>query len=319
MNVTRCGDHFKTEADNGTRWEQTWSGCRDEPVNWREEGTSETFSGNPGYSDGGLGSVVRESEFKSEDPEFDPLTAQGERVFSVSPSQLLCIPVCAWPPFVCMARTDNCAHVTDPISICRIRVDLTACGMDTRKHCTQGKTKQEKMGSVALWLLAFPGESSPNLSCIALGQSNLSWQYQQDWIWHQHPPAPRLWKEEKAAVNSLLMSVYVLHRITNSSSRIFYILIWEKSLCGHNYVRFVLGEPKALTNTHTIVESQSTTLDITSKKTTDYTEINIAERPKKWPKNKVNNLNFTHQQKTTIKENNYYASTTSIIPHTHTH
>ena len=37
--------------------------------------------------------MVRESEFKSEDPGFDPLAGQGgEQFFSVSPSQLLFMP-----------------------------------------------------------------------------------------------------------------------------------------------------------------------------------------------------------------------------------
>ena len=80
----------------------------------------------------GCSSVVRESEFKSEDPGFDPMVGQGEeQVFCPPPSQLLCRLVCAWPPFVCTWK--------DPVSICRNRVGLTSCGMETRKHCTEDK------------------------------------------------------------------------------------------------------------------------------------------------------------------------------------
>ena len=49
--------------------------------------------------------MVSASEFKSEDPGFDPLAEQGdELVFSVPSSQLLCRLVYASPPFVCTAR-----------------------------------------------------------------------------------------------------------------------------------------------------------------------------------------------------------------------
>ena len=41
------------------------------------------------------------------------------------------------PSFMCTARTQICAHVKNPISICRKRVGITAGGMETRKHCTQ--------------------------------------------------------------------------------------------------------------------------------------------------------------------------------------
>ena len=75
-----------------------------------------------------------------------------------------------------------------PISICRKRVGLTAGGMNTLKHCTQesgtggggggggGRGKQQKTAgySAVLGKLAFPRESRPNFSRIALGQdSNL--------------------------------------------------------------------------------------------------------------------------------------------------
>ena len=46
---------------------------------------------------------------------------------------------------------------------------LTAGGMETQKYCTQ-ENKTTTLGSAVLWLLAFPGESSPTFPGIALGQ-----------------------------------------------------------------------------------------------------------------------------------------------------
>ena len=82
-------------------------------------------------TDGGRGSVVSASEFKSEDPGFDSLAEQGSAAVSVPPSRLLRRLVCAWPPYVCTARTHICSHDKDPISICRKikTVGLTAGGM----------------------------------------------------------------------------------------------------------------------------------------------------------------------------------------------
>ena len=91
--------------------------------------------------------------------------------FCVRPSQLLCRRVGAWPPFVCSARTQNCAHVKDPISICRNWVGLTSSGMETRKHYKDWRRKK-KLGSAVLWLLAFPRESIPKFICIVLGQES---------------------------------------------------------------------------------------------------------------------------------------------------
>ena len=52
-------------------------------------------------------------------------------------------------------------HVKEPISICRKRVVLTAGGMETQKHCTQGEKNKKQLGSAILWLLAFPGGKQP--------------------------------------------------------------------------------------------------------------------------------------------------------------
>ena len=40
---------------------------------------------------------------------------------------------------MCTARTQIYTHVKDPISICYKRVGITANGVETQKHCTQGK------------------------------------------------------------------------------------------------------------------------------------------------------------------------------------
>ena len=62
---------------------------------------------------------------------------------------------------MCTARTDLCAHVKDPISICRKRLGLTACGMVTQLwiHLTSNELI---LGSATLSQLAFLGESGPN-------------------------------------------------------------------------------------------------------------------------------------------------------------
>ena len=57
-------------------------------------------------------------------------------------------------------------HIRDPVV--HVRVQWIT---ETQKRCTQEKKK--KLGSVVLWLLAFPGESSPNFQCIALGQKKI--------------------------------------------------------------------------------------------------------------------------------------------------
>ena len=78
-----------------------------------------------------------------------------------------------------------CAHVKDPISICRKRVGITADGVETRKDCThdislielvfnaqstakviiiRGKKQKTKLVSATvLWLLAFPHGKQPEI------------------------------------------------------------------------------------------------------------------------------------------------------------
>ena len=87
----------------------------------------------------GRDSVVSASELKSEDPGFDPALVGAGRVrgsfFYPSESTLVQTCLCRLTPFVCTARTQKCAHVKDPISICCKRVGLTAGGMVTHKYC----------------------------------------------------------------------------------------------------------------------------------------------------------------------------------------
>ena len=81
--------------------------------------------------------MVSTSEFKYEDPGFDPLAGQGKRqVFFLS----LRVNSCAElfvpdpPSIVYMARTRICEHVKDSISICLKRVGPTAYGNSKILH-----------------------------------------------------------------------------------------------------------------------------------------------------------------------------------------
>ena len=76
---------------------------------------------------GGRGSVVSASEFKFEDPGFDPPTGQCEAQFS-GPSESTLVQTCACltPLRVYIRHAIHlCPHVKDPISICHKRVGLT--------------------------------------------------------------------------------------------------------------------------------------------------------------------------------------------------
>ena len=64
-----------------------------------------------------------------------PWRGKVKNSFSVPPSRLLCRLICAGPLFVCTACNQICVYVTDPVSVCRKRVGLTACGMLTQKYC----------------------------------------------------------------------------------------------------------------------------------------------------------------------------------------
>ena len=83
---------------------------------------------------------------QSQNPGFDPLA--GAMVAPVFLSLL--VSSCADflfvpdPPSCVTARSQICAHVKDPRSICRKRAGLTSGGMETRKHYTQGKTKEAR-------------------------------------------------------------------------------------------------------------------------------------------------------------------------------
>ena len=66
-----------------------------------------------------------ESEFKFRDPGFDPLARQSEEQFFLFGSTFVQTCLCLTPFFVCMARIQSCAHVKDPVFICRKRVGLS--------------------------------------------------------------------------------------------------------------------------------------------------------------------------------------------------
>ena len=65
---------------------------------------------------------VTASEVKSEDPGFDPLVGQNEGQF-FCPSESTLVHICFVPePLLCVRHAPKmCAHVKDPISICRIK------------------------------------------------------------------------------------------------------------------------------------------------------------------------------------------------------
>ena len=66
--------------------------------------------------------MVSESEFKSEDRGFDSPAGLGEEQFSQCPSESTFVQTCVSDaPFVCTTLTHICAHVKEPISICRKR------------------------------------------------------------------------------------------------------------------------------------------------------------------------------------------------------
>ena len=83
---------------------------------------------------GGHSSMVRASEFKSEDSGFDPLAGQGESLWGISCADLF-VPD---PP--------SCAHVKDPIFNCRKWVGLTTNGRysNTKTVHTGKKENRQK-------------------------------------------------------------------------------------------------------------------------------------------------------------------------------
>ena len=76
--------------------------------------------------EGRIALVARASESSSNprNPGFDLLAGQGEKQFCLYPSESTHVQtcLCLTAGFVCTARTQMCAHVKDPISICRKRV-----------------------------------------------------------------------------------------------------------------------------------------------------------------------------------------------------
>ena len=53
-----------------------------------------------------------------------------------------------------------CAHVKDPISICRQRVGLTASGAEARKHCTQEKETNYQTDLLSRWQKVRPSRAT---------------------------------------------------------------------------------------------------------------------------------------------------------------
>ena len=91
--------------------------------------------------------MVRESEFKSEDPVFNPLVGQDE-------GQLLRVNSCAdlfvpEPPHLCACYRSHIPHLSYGLLDLKQSINQTASiikdeasqPMETRKHCTQGKKK----------------------------------------------------------------------------------------------------------------------------------------------------------------------------------
>ena len=83
---------------------------------------------------GGCSSVGRATEFKSEDPGFDPLVWQDGQFFYPSKSTVGQTCLCLTPLHVYNTHP-ICPHVKDFISICRKtkRVGFTAGGIETQK------------------------------------------------------------------------------------------------------------------------------------------------------------------------------------------
>ena len=69
---------------------------------------------------------------------------------------------------MCTAHTQICAHVKAPISICRKRVDLTACGMETQKL----HTGKETNGVAPYYSCSLSLEKAAQISHDALGQES---------------------------------------------------------------------------------------------------------------------------------------------------
>ena len=75
-------------------------------------------------------------------------------------------------PSVCTARTRICAHVKDPVSICRKSVQASQQVVWKHEDTVHMRKKEEEKTWVAPcydWSLP-PWESSPHFQCIALEQ-----------------------------------------------------------------------------------------------------------------------------------------------------
>ena len=89
------------------------------------------------FTDGGRSSMVPASKLiNSKILASIPWLGRVRDIF-FCPSELTLVQTCLYmdPASCVMARTQICAHVKDPLSICRKRVGLTAGGILTHKYC----------------------------------------------------------------------------------------------------------------------------------------------------------------------------------------
>ena len=103
-----------------------------------------------------LATVKKKSDFgpwnKKKHPWFRPPHVAGCLEVCFGPSESTLVQTCFClpdPTFVCTTRIQMCAHVKDPISICRKSAHLTARGVERRKHCIHEKLKQNQKTWVA--------------------------------------------------------------------------------------------------------------------------------------------------------------------------
>ena len=121
--------------------------------------------------------MVRELEFKSVDPGFDPPVRQGGIQFVLSLQVNACADWFVPDPPSWVRHAPKFVRTLKISSFCCKRVGLTADSITPPKTVHTGGERLGGEGgggscSAVLWLLAFPRESSPNSPCITLGQDN---------------------------------------------------------------------------------------------------------------------------------------------------
>ena len=94
--------------------------------------------------------MVRESQFKSEEPGFDPLVGQGRGdCFLFCPSESMSREDVSVPDSSsCVRHVFKCVRTLKiPLSICRAKSDLTDGVWKPKKHCSQ---ENKRLGSAVL-------------------------------------------------------------------------------------------------------------------------------------------------------------------------